>query len=56
MKKYEYLFNGNIGTWRDKPYDIKLKPYAEPYHGRPDDMSSKQVCTEVPVNVQTVSK
>ena len=32
LKKYESLFDGNIGTWHGKPYDIKLKPYAEPYH------------------------
>ena len=35
MKKYEFLFDGNLGTWHDKPYDIKLKPDAEPYHGKP---------------------
>ena len=23
------------GTWRGKPYGIKLKPDAEPYHGKP---------------------
>ena len=32
MKKYECLFDGNIGTWNGKPHDIKLKPDAEPYH------------------------
>ena len=35
LKKYECLFDGNLGTWHDKPYDIKLKPDAEPYHGKP---------------------
>ena len=34
LKKYECLFGGNIGTWHGKPYDNKLKPYAEPYHGK----------------------
>ena len=34
LKKYECLFDGNLGTWHGKPYDIKLKPYAEPYHGQ----------------------
>ena len=29
------MFDGNIGTWHGKPYDIKLKPDAEPYHGKP---------------------
>ena len=30
LNKYEGLFDGNIGTWHVKPYDIKLKPDAEP--------------------------
>ena len=29
-KKYECLFDGNLGTWHGKPYDIKLEPDAEP--------------------------
>ena len=29
------LVYGNLGTWHGKPYDIKLKPDAEPYHGKP---------------------
>ena len=35
LNKYECLFEGNIGTWHGKPYDIKIKPDAEPYHGKP---------------------
>ena len=35
MQKYECLFDGDLGTWHGKPYDIKLKPDAEPYHGKP---------------------
>ena len=35
LKKYECLFCGNLDTWYVKPYDIKLKPDAEPYHGKP---------------------
>ena len=35
FKKYECLFDGNLDTWHGKPYDIKLKPDAEPYHGKP---------------------
>ena len=35
MKKCECLFDGNLGKWRGKPYDIRLKPDAEPYHGKP---------------------
>ena len=35
LKKYEILFDGNLGTWHGRPYGIKLKPDAEPYHGKP---------------------
>ena len=35
LKKYACLFDGNLGTWNVKPYDIKLKLDAEPYHGKP---------------------
>ena len=28
------MFDGNIGTWKGKSYDIKLKPDAEKYHGK----------------------
>ena len=35
LNKYECLFGGNLGTWHGKPYDIKLKPDAEPYRGKP---------------------
>ena len=34
LKKYECLFDGNLGTCHGKPYDIKLKLDAEPYHGK----------------------
>ena len=35
LKKCESLSSGNLGTWYVKPYDIKLKPDAEPYHEKP---------------------
>ena len=35
LNKYKCLFNGNLGTWHGKPCDIKLRPDAEPYHGKP---------------------
>ena len=35
LKKYESLFDSNIGTWNGKPYGIKIKPDVEQYHGRP---------------------
>ena len=25
LKKYESFFDGNLGTWHGKPYDIKFK-------------------------------
>ena len=33
--KYQHLFNGSLGTWNGKPYDIELKLDAEHYHSRP---------------------
>ena len=30
LNNYECLFDGNLGTWYVKPYDIKLKPDVEP--------------------------
>ena len=35
LKNYECLFDGNLGTWHGKTYNIKLKPDAEPYHVKP---------------------
>ena len=35
LNNYESFFGDNLGTWRGKPYDIKLKPDAEPHHGMP---------------------
>jgi hypothetical protein len=35
LHKYQHLFDGSIGTWNDKTYDIELKPDAKPYHSRP---------------------
>ena len=29
------MFDGNLGTWHGKPYGMKLKPDADPYHGKP---------------------
>ena len=29
------MFDGNLVTWHGKTYDIKLKPDAAPYHGKP---------------------
>ena len=35
LSKYEHPFNGTLGTWNNKPYNIKLKEGAKPYHSRP---------------------
>ena len=32
LKNYECLYDGNLGKWHGKPYGIKPKPDAEPYH------------------------
>ena len=33
--KYKHLFDGTLGTWNNKPYNIKLKEGAKLYHSRP---------------------
>jgi RNase H-like domain found in reverse transcriptase/Reverse transcriptase (RNA-dependent DNA polymerase)/Retroviral aspartyl protease len=35
LEKHEDLFDGTLGHWKDRPYDIKLKEGAKPYHARP---------------------
>jgi transposase InsO family protein len=35
LRKYEDLFDGTLGTFTGKPYDIKLKDNVEPHHARP---------------------
>ena len=34
LRKYSSLFDGTIGKWKGKPYDIELKPGVSPYHAR----------------------
>ena len=34
LKKHEHLFDGTLGTWNNKPYNIELKEGAKPYHSR----------------------
>jgi hypothetical protein len=34
LKRYESLFDGTLGHWHGKEYDIKLKPDVSPYHAR----------------------
>ena len=35
LKKYEVLFDGTLGHWKDGDYNIEVKKGAEPYHARP---------------------
>jgi hypothetical protein len=34
LTKYEALFDGSLGTWREHPHDIDLKPDSKPYHAK----------------------
>ena len=35
LKEFEDLFDGTLGKWRGKPYNIELVEGATPYYGRP---------------------
>ena len=35
LKKYEILFNGQLGKWTGPPHTIHLKDNVNPYHGKP---------------------
>ena len=45
LHKYEHLFHGSLGTWNNKPYNIKLKEGSKPYHSRPVPIPKVHVCT-----------
>ena len=32
LRKYNFLFDGTLGTWNTDPVDIELKDDAEPHH------------------------
>ena len=34
LQKYESLFDGELGVWKDEEYNIELKPDVQPYHAR----------------------
>ena len=34
LGKYEDIFDGKLGKWKDTYYDIELKPGVSPYHAR----------------------
>ena len=35
LNKYEFLFDGTLGTWKTKPADVKLQPVEKSYHAKP---------------------
>ena len=35
LPKYEFIFNGTLGTWKNEPVDIELKSGAKTYHSKP---------------------
>ena len=35
LSKFEQMFDGQLGQWTGKPYEIELKAGATPYHSRP---------------------
>eukprot|EP00957_Ditylum_brightwellii_P081080 6166662-Ditylum_brightwellii.AAC.1 len=35
LTKFEKLFDGTLGTWKNTKYDIELKPGVTLYHSRP---------------------
>eukprot|EP00957_Ditylum_brightwellii_P206028 15346473-Ditylum_brightwellii.AAC.1 len=44
-RKNEELFNGNLGTWKNFQYDIKLQECVKPYHRRPQTVSKAYEAT-----------
>ena len=45
LHKYEHLFDGTLGTWNNKPYNIKLKEGTKPYHSRTFPVPKIRECT-----------
>ena len=35
LTKYEFLFDGTLGTWKTKPVDIEIQLGAKPYYTKP---------------------
>ena len=35
LLKYENLFDGTLGHWKDSAYNVELKPDISPFHARP---------------------
>ena len=34
LSKYKSIFDRTVSTYKTKPINIELKPYAKPYHSR----------------------
>ena len=34
LSKYEFIFDGTLGTWKPKPVHIELQPGAKPYNSK----------------------
>ena len=45
FNKHNSLFDGTLGTWNLDPYDIELKPDAQPYHARSFPIPQRHVNT-----------
>ena len=35
LKEFQHLFDGSLGKWKGRPYDIKIKEGAKPHHAWP---------------------
>ena len=35
LTKYDFLLDGTLRTWKNKPVDIKIHPGEKPYHAKP---------------------
>ena len=40
LSKYEFLFDGKLGTLKTKPVDIELQLYTKTYHVKPSPVKS----------------
>ena len=35
LNKYEFLFDGTLGTWKTRNVDIEIQTGEKPYHAKP---------------------
>ena len=45
LHKYEHLFDGTLGAWKNEPYNIEFKEGAKPYHSRLFPIPKVHECT-----------